>query len=107
MAIIHLKNLGTSFSAINFYVGYVDINASKLSIFHEELFPVIDGAMFIQVMKGGGNSHRPTRCSHTDKFTHCLELLIVSRLKRVQANDQLKSQFFFDQMIVQQSCKEN
>jgi hypothetical protein len=53
MAIVHFKNLGTFFSAINFYVGYVDINASKLSIFHEELFPVIAGVMFIQVMKGG------------------------------------------------------
>jgi hypothetical protein len=57
MAIIHSKNLGTFFSAINFYVGYVDINASKLSIFHEELFPVIGGAMFIQVMKGGEGTH--------------------------------------------------
>jgi hypothetical protein len=59
MAIVYFKNLGTFFSAINFYVGYVDMNASKLSIFHEELFPVIGGAMFFQVIKGVGTHIGP------------------------------------------------
>jgi hypothetical protein len=35
------------------------MNASKLSIFHEELFPVIGGAMFIQVIKGVGTHIGP------------------------------------------------